>query len=157
MNGKLGICYILSNVRLWQDSKLRCFVSTSHSLQRTIKGSKEETLRLDLSIVCIIGQESCRFTVWHFLIFSKHSGFKSLLSFCNYQIIFSIIEIIIFACSFSSFIWPQGMTQIIKTDIIMSGWSLWVHLVHWMEITTWIVIFITSNKVCYNVITKLIH
>uniref|UniRef100_A0A7N2KLE1 Rieske domain-containing protein n=1 Tax=Quercus lobata TaxID=97700 RepID=A0A7N2KLE1_QUELO len=27
------------------------------------QGSKEETLRLDLSIVCIIGQEPCRFTV----------------------------------------------------------------------------------------------
>ena len=32
-----------------------------------------------------------------------------------------------------------------------------VRLVHWMGITTGIIIFITRNKMCYNVITKHIH
>ena len=89
------------------------------------QGSKEETLRLDLSIVCIIDQELCSSTGLHLIVFPSHSGFKSLPSCCNYRIIVCIIEIVILACSFSSFIWPQGITQTIKTDIIMSGWSLY--------------------------------
>ena len=35
--------------------------------------------------------------------------------------------------------------------------QLRVHLVHWMRITIGIVIFITINKICCNVITKHIH
>ena len=35
--------------------------------------------------------------------------------------------------------------------------QLRVHLVHWMRITIGIVIFITRNKICCNVITKHIH
>ena len=51
------------------------------------QGSKEETLRLDLSIVCIIGQELCTSTGWHLVVFPRHSGFKSLPFCCNYRII----------------------------------------------------------------------
>ena len=40
---------------------------------------------------------------------------------------------------------------------IISIITFLVGLVYWTELTTWIVIFITRNKMCYNIITKSIH
>ena len=63
------------------------------------------------------------------------------------------------------YIWANGDEELpciehvdVKSLAMLALWHTFgICLVYWMEIMTWIVIFITGNKVCCNVITKYIH
>ena len=109
------------------------FISKSHTLlERKFNGPKWNIDKL------IIVTKKYRFTLVN----------------CYY--IYSIYTMSIILCAiYTFFYWYPHLKHVL--GYVYGPYTLKVRLIYWIRIMARIVIFITRNKMCYNIITKHIH